>query len=479
LFAAVVILAALAAFAPALPNEPIGDDTFLLQTRLDSSDLISFFRESYVGGTEHEGLYRPLSLAFLRAQKLAFGTNPVAFRIVNLALHAFCSVIVFVILLRRCSAWPWPQPVNEWAKNSAALFGSLVFATHPIHAEAVATIYGQADLWASAFFLLASLVFVEGRLPLLVYILYFLRLMCKEQGVLLPVFLILLRGRMQRSDAAWALPLGAYLLLRLNALGTDALPLGASTVALGYPWWARINLFVVTVATYVRLLVLPWGQTTYYGHLRESLFGLPVVELAILSITAVAAWLLSRSRIRGVFIIAATLFVCTLLPVANVLPIGTVVGERCLYLPSVALCLLCSAAFACVPMRAAGKTALMCGIALVGIAASWRVVFQWRTPLSHWKNTVESHPNSPRAQAMYGLLLLREASGERDPKFVEAERAVELALIMNPRSTEAWHGKGLLSVLRGDCAAATIALTRALDLRPGDAEIERTLRRCR
>ena len=72
----------------------------------------------------------------------------------------------------------------------------------------------------------------------------------------------------------------------------------------------------------------------------------------------------------------------------------------------------------------------LCAIVLLGIMLSARVAARWRTPLNHWETT-------------------------------------------------AWHARGLLALLRGNCSAAAPALDRALALRPNDKEIAQLLARCR
>jgi hypothetical protein len=141
--AAVVFVFAVVTFLPALSNGLIGDDSILLEQRLDSAHapaLLSLVQQDYWGDLHESGTYRPLSLAMLFVERQAFGFDPRPYRAINLLLHAICSVLVLQLLRRLASA-------------RAALAGALLFAVHPIHAEAVMTIYGQADLWCAVFFL--------------------------------------------------------------------------------------------------------------------------------------------------------------------------------------------------------------------------------------------------------------------------------------------------------------------------------------
>ena len=65
-----------------MPNGLLGDDTLLLEARLDESrapSLSGLFRESYWRDLHDSGLYRPLSLALLSVQRKAFGRDPAFF----------------------------------------------------------------------------------------------------------------------------------------------------------------------------------------------------------------------------------------------------------------------------------------------------------------------------------------------------------------------------------------------------------------
>ena len=489
--ALVIAAVAIATFLPALGNGLLGDDVLLLEQRLEegrASGTGWFFTESYWGNLHQSGLYRPLSLLLLSVQHSAFGTNPVPYRLVNLVLHGICSLLVFALLLRLLTC-------------AGAFAGALLFAAHPIHAEAVITIYGQQDVLAALFGVASALAITTrpsaGVLSIPVLLggcFWLLSLLWKEQGILLPLFFPILRMgqqpwalrdlRISARDLAMAVPLCCYLLLRLQALGPEAVPMGAASVAEGYPFWARVNLVLVTVGTYFRLLVLPWGQTTYYGHLRDSLFGVPAIQLLTVVGAVLLLRILQQPLGRRVVLQASALLLLTLLPVSNLLPIGVVVAERCLYLPVAALSVLVGAAYLAWSRIRPGPAAVtLCAIVLGGMMLSARVAARWSTPLNHWETTASDHPRSAGAHARFALLQLYAAAQEPappDPAALDrAETAIDQALSINERLPDAWHARGLLALLRGDCSTAVPALERARALRPGDKEIAELTARCR
>ena len=491
LWAALAVMSiAAVAFAAGLPNGRLSDDALLLQERLidvRAPSLAALFGQSYWADLHDSGLYRPLALVALSAERSLFGLSNVPYHIVNLALHALCSLLA-LRLLRRFTVAP------------VAIAGALLFAAHPIHAEAVTTIYGQQDLLAALFFLISLTLYLDagsGASSIRVAIIglsFLASLLCKEQGILLPVLAAFLRFQEQPAhdrrfqfqprDVALLLAFGLYICLRIFALGPDVVPSGDASVVHGYPWWARVNVVIVSVGTYLRLLVFPWGQTTYYGHLRDSLFGLPLIESTAILAAVALFGPLQRWLGKGTIAFAYAFLATTLLPVANVLPIGVVVAERCLYLPALAVSLVIAASVYCaVPARRHAPAVVAAALVMAGLVLSTRVAFRWRTPLRHWETTAADHPRSAGAHARFALFLLSDLGQKRapprDPGYGRADAAIERALQINPRQPDGWHARGVLALMRGDCAAAIPALQRALTLRPADPEIGRLLGACR
>ncbi|MEM7079624.1 MAG: hypothetical protein AAF513_13460 [Pseudomonadota bacterium] len=489
---AAVAALAFASFAAALPNGPLGDDLLLLEQRLDAEGWLALarhFGESWWGTLHEGGLYRPVSLVLLGAQKLLFGEGLAGFHAVGLAVHAATSVLCLVAL-RRLDLPTGP-----------AFAGAALFACHPIHAEAVATLHGQPDLYAACF-AMAALVHPgldgEDRRKRIVGgigvgLLGLASLLSKESALLLPLFSAGLRAvRDPGSGPAgwwgtreWILT-GAVLVavsLRFAVLGSDALPQGEGSVAHGYPLWARVQLVVVTLGTYLKLLVLPWGQTIYYGHLRDAIFGTPLIEAAWLAVGALALFVAWRSLDRRLVACSLGALALGLAPVANVVPIGVAVAERCLYLPSLALAPLAAAVWARVASaRVAWPKVGLALLLIVSLVLCVRVSLRWQTPLAHWEATAADHPRSPKAHAVVARLtvdwLEREGAAAGDPRWSTVEGAVERALTLNPQLPDAFHARGRSWIARGDCSRAFPDLRRAQQLRPGDPRIAADLSRC-
>ena len=93
------------------------------------------------------GSYRPLCVLSYKLNHLLGGYKPLGYHLVNVLLHCLATGLV-VKLSRQLLPKGW----------GPAVAGAL-FASHPIHTEAVAGIVGRADLAACNFYLLAFLAY--------------------------------------------------------------------------------------------------------------------------------------------------------------------------------------------------------------------------------------------------------------------------------------------------------------------------------
>jgi len=139
-----------AAFAPTLRNDFVYDDTAIVKENwiVKSPDAwYRFLLTSYwppknpderrmAGG---DVLYRPLTIAALRLQYLVHGGSAWGYHLVNVLLHGLIGAVTCAV------AW------RLWDRKTAGLVAGLLFAVHPLHADAVAPIVGLSELLAAFF----------------------------------------------------------------------------------------------------------------------------------------------------------------------------------------------------------------------------------------------------------------------------------------------------------------------------------------
>ena len=112
----------------------------------------------------------------------AEGAHPLGYHLLNLLLHAAVTLLLYLLL---CAL------LEETANGkTVALVAAVLFAVHPIHTEAVASIVGRSELLAAGFLLGAWILHLRDReIPALLC--FSLALLSKESAVaFLPLVLV-------------------------------------------------------------------------------------------------------------------------------------------------------------------------------------------------------------------------------------------------------------------------------------------------
>lgn len=501
LLAAAVVLLAAGVYANTLSNGFALDDQGIIleNERAHGVEHLgeALTSQYWPGGPARAALYRPLTVASFAVDWELWGSDPAGFHAVNVGLHALVTLLVFLLLL------------ELGLPPGAAAAGAALFAVHPVHTEAVANIVGRAELLAAIGFLATCILYLRRRAPAAIRLPgialgFLIALGSKEIAVTLPLVLVLLEVfRRQSGEEEARLGRGAdpalllrrlvgqapaYLVLTAAAatyaafryvalgelIGNDVAPAldGMSTplrIANGmriWPEYARL-LFVPLelVADYSPAVILP------VEGVEASVIAGAIIGLLAITVT-IASW-----REEPLLAAAVLWFAVTVFPVSNlVIPVGVLLAERTLYLPSVALALGAAVLVRRLhPTAGRAPSALLLAGALVLALAGWRT---WeRNPVWHSTHTVmqdlvERHPESYHAQWAVGRELVRRGDVTSG---LELYRSAA-QLVPGHYSLILEYGNVLLAL--GRPAEAEPWLRRALDLIPEHAESYTSLVRC-
>ncbi|NWH75874.1 TMTC3 protein, partial [Piaya cayana] len=319
--------------------------------------------------------YRPLTVLTFRLNYLFSELNAVSYHFLNLVFH----VVVCIVFLKVCKLF---------LDNRSSLIASLLFAVHPIHTEAVTGVVGRAELLSSIFFLAAFLSYTKSKGPnntivwtpiAVTVFLVAVATLCKEQGITVvgiccvyEVFIaqgytlpVLLDTAVQILRGKGSIPFSMLqTLLKLIVLMFSTLLLVVIRVqviqsqlpvftrfdnpAAVSPSPARQLTFNYLLPVNAWLLLNPselccdWTMGTI--PLVESL--LDVRNVATLTFFCFLGSLIVFSlRYPGdsskAVLMALCLLVLPFIPASNLFfPVGFVVAERVLYVPSMGFCIL-------------------------------------------------------------------------------------------------------------------------------------------
>ncbi|MBX9938020.1 MAG: hypothetical protein K2Y32_02140 [Candidatus Obscuribacterales bacterium] len=300
------------------------------------------------GGSDLMLSYRPVVSLSILFDYLLYRTNPWGYHFTNLVIFAGCTALAASLAL------VITQRLAPRLCGAAALFGGLLFAAYPLHAETVAWIIGRVDSLATLFYLASLLLFLRARthgskafrkLSLLSFL---LALTSKEIAVSLPfaVFIVTFILELPQNKPIIAaknafkasLPylglLLVFALARQSILGTTIGGYGKADI------WRSLSNFL-NRESLIKIIV-PVSEE--YHYLSKAIKP-AVLPVALITLLAVVRSLLhgSPGKLKILLSIPLLMVWCfvALLPAFQIWHIyPNLVGSRLFFLSSVPLCLV-------------------------------------------------------------------------------------------------------------------------------------------
>lgn len=423
----------------------------------------------------------PLSPTFLPGQPDA---STLPFHITNVLLHLGVCALVYGFF-----AW-------RWGRGWGAFTAGALFAVHPVHVEGVTAIIGRAESLATlgvlgGMWLLArsdpARGFRDWRLGAALGV-AFLGMLSKESAAafvviaaaagwfprlltrtpeektardageeVLPRSSAELRRRIGWGLAALAVFL-LFFLLRMNILG-EAGVRHETTYWERYGWPNRFGCMMAGYVHYLRVLLWPGHLSAHYFFplpLVDGIFmnrpegmvdGWAALGLALVLLTLVVAGAGLARGYRAA--LCGVWWVATLLPVANLIPMGAFVADRLLYMPSVAVCWLAGLGVDwLLGRRPEARTRLAVGIMLAMLLAgltvrTWVRNRDWRDPVVFCEALLRDSPALPDGPWALGQVCFNEWTAEmRQVEYHHARGEEQLARLALERSRP-WERRAL------------------------------------
>ena len=445
--------AALAAFLAYVQTIGYGftlDDRHLvtLNSQLSSwHDLRHYITEAHVWQEGYAAFFRPMVYLSLMLNHLLSGDNPWSYHLFNVLAHVIATLLVYA-LARSIAARIGEETVpRAWWPFIAAL----IFAIHPVHTEAVANVAGRADVmmtcWVLGGVLLAARAYRGSVLAAAgLCLCAFCAALTKETGFLLMPLVLVWDWSCNRYDTvAWGLRLRTWAFGALGTLFAGAMYISAKApvaapsspafldnFAAHVPLATRLCTGLFLVGKSVALVCLPYPLSSDYSYAQiipvATLLS-PLTAVGIVVVIGMLAWSwrLPPTPGRKVGELGTLWFLVAYVPSANIIfPIGTIFGERLLYLASVGFCLVAGYGVAWLwasaerPMRQVVLPLVLAAL----VATAWTITrnTEWRDQGAVRRAMLRTAPRSAKAH----FSAAREWAGMGRPR--EALDAVRTAL---------------------------------------------------
>ncbi|MGI8907562.1 MAG: tetratricopeptide repeat protein [Candidatus Sumerlaeaceae bacterium] len=390
-------------------------------TFLDWDDLLniaenSALKQPFLSGLvqiwsgPYAQMYIPVVYSTFLLDSIWGSGHPAVFHGVNVLVHAATSCVVYVLIceaLRHVHAQKAMHDIEADVKPSA-LAGALLFALHPLQAEAVSWVTGRKDLLCGLFSVLCLYGFlrwlVRRRTVYLAVasVSMLLALLCKPTAVMLP----LLAGALalcfpDRWRASLAALLPWVMISVCWAAFSVNLQTGIGTESAILPVWKRPFLAADSILFYVQKILLPVGLAPIYDRSVESVFTTPAIWLKLPLLIAGLAAAVLGSRIIA---ISCFWFVVPLLPVSGLYPFQyqsiSTVADRYGYISMLGVALAASVALVRPGRQPAHKhlygTAIVT-VLLVLACVSFRQSGHWKNSRTLWERELAVNPANSQA----------------------------------------------------------------------------------
>ncbi len=508
---ALVLVVTAGVYWPILGNGLVIDDhNFLKWEGIKSVNLVKVFLGDVPVG--HEGVYRPLRGLLYQIYYQFWGTNPVGYHLHSLLTHLVATVLVYLVI-ERLGVF-----TTKFYNRLLAFFSALFFGLLPVHVESIA--YMAASMEITGIVLALGAIYAYQRskrklsvgLAIAAYFTY-------EIALVLPLLILLMdwcfgklrtdnwEKRWQRYWPFWA-GAGVYAVVRWGLLGIGARgPYLADSPYLTFLTMGRVlvkylELMVWPMKLAVQQMIAPGIEAfVYRGYATEAIraqrLWTPEVGLALLAIMSmvVVAWRL-RQRHMAVTLGIGWWFV-GLLPVMEIVPQGSMMNEKVVYLASLGLILILAYGLV-LAWQGWWKWLVVVGVVILTGFYGWRTYQRtgdWKDEARLWTKDIETYPDSAYAYYSLGNVYLAQGNYqdarenfsqavEHNPQMAVAEASIartyeaqgdkdkeveyyQRALVIDPRFYEVAFNLGNIKRDQGKIEEAKKFYSQALEANPG------------
>lgn len=475
----------------------LDDDLFYLKhssVQQGISGLQEFFSYGSLNkfdGTEGLQPYRPITLFVFAIQKTLFDNSPAMAHLMNVLLYILLLQILFSLIKKL-----FPT-LNIYLISLICV----VFTTHPIHSEVVASVKSMDELLAAIFaflswkFLLPNDENTKLKPSALVFGLLFfmLALLSKESAIAFLVIIPLARYMLMQKDlkstiymfVSLAFVAGLFLLLRHQVLGngtskTDSQEL-ENVLNATKNFGENTATKAVILFYYIKLLFIPWPLNWDYSfnQIPVANWGSLLSWVGLFIYAGLFVFAILKFKKHRVLAFSILFFFVASSPTNNLFIVnGATVGERFLFVPSFGFALgivfLMNYLLNIDAQEFSGKLKNV----FIGIFSVLLITFSgltmarvgdWKDNLTLFEKGVENAPNSSRTQYSLATEYLNRGeqltdTAERNDLLRKSLLHFSKSLDIYPKNKLSHYNSSKCHAFLGDTMSAMIHYRKAIEL---------------
>ena len=380
--------------------------------------------------TFYNANYHPLTTLLYAIEFKLFGNDASMYHIISLSIHIINSFFVFHLIDKLIG--------KKWF----AIFGSLIFAVHPMHVESVVWISEQKDVLYSLFYFGGLIVYIKYlkdkkiKKLFFVFILFFLSLLSKSAAVTFPMILLLFDYYFKREQNiktkiekipffVLALIFGIVSIFSQSAAGA----INDSTMV-PYSLFQRVFVVSYAILYYIFKFIVPFDLCVLHYAPKDLPFYYYLCPFIIFLICFII-W--KSKEIRKSLIFGFLFYLFTILLVVQIIPVGyVIVSERYSYIPYLGL--ICIIGFIFIQNNKIENPVILSVrkyfklisilIILIFSFLSFQYIKKWQSSTSLFTDIVQKNPQS--AFGFNALGKVQSASGDSSNAINSFSTAIRL-----------------------------------------------------
>jgi tetratricopeptide (TPR) repeat protein len=435
--------------------------------------------------------YQPVRVLSYAVDFHFWKLNPMGYRITNILFYMVTCIMVFFTL--RILSSHLRDRASPDSHFRVALFGSLLFAAHPVHVEAVTWLSARKEVLQGFFFFLAFYLYMRGkereerrRLIFLGLVLFSILLatLSKPSAVVFPGVIMVYEIAMGKEKifeylkrhwlfCSVSLIISAVFIFILMKVMIES---GGIKAYRGENILSNVLITVYAFLSYIKLLISTINFSAAYTiQISLPILCLKNIVLIIVILSLLVISLISLRKTKVIFF-SFFFFLATLLPYLNIIPISTLLADRYVFIASFSYAFLLGILFdrfyVYRQKRFSEGFFKLLSVAIflfLLVGYSFMTVRQntiWENSYTLWADAVEKHPESNTANALMGVVYMELGMDQDALKYLE--KAVEIL----PYDYQSRNNKGIVYGRLGEYERAVNELLTAIRLRPDNDSIK-------
>jgi tetratricopeptide (TPR) repeat protein len=435
--------------------------------------------------------YQPIRMLSYALDYHFWELNPLGYHITNIIFYILTCIMVYFTILHL--SIHLREKANSESHRRVALFGSLLFAAHPVHVEAVTWMVGRKEVLQGFFFFLAFYSYLKGRgeegakkiiyLSIVLVSLLF-AILSKPSAVVFPGIIILYEITLAKEKSIgfikkhWVFLSAALLVSGIFTFIMMKVMFEAGGIKnyRGADISSNILLCLYVFLQNIKLLLFTINYSAGYSFsVSMPIFSLENIILMLITISIFAFSILSLRRTKVIFF-SIFFFLITLLPYLNIIPISTLKADRYVFIASFSFVFLLGIAFDHLyayqhEKFSQGFFKLISVVVFLFLLSgySFMTIRQntiWQNSYTLWSDAVEKQPESSTANALMGVVYMELGMDQDSVKYLE--KAVQLI----PYDYMSHNNLGIVYGRLDEHEKAMKAFATAMWLKPDDDAVK-------